>query len=74
MNFYSLVFKETGELMYDIVEFDDNGVVVIYCPIRKDIRRYDDIDALKCAISEMEKEVVLIKDGVIEVEDEDEDE
>ena len=66
MNFYSIVFKETGELMYDVVEFDDNGVVVIYCPIRKDVKRYDDIDSLKCVISELEEDVELIKEGVVE--------
>lgn len=74
MNFYSLIFKKTGELLYDIVEFEDNGVVVIYCPQRKDIRKYDDIDSLKCVISELNEEVVLIKDGVIEEEDNDEEE
>lgn len=66
MNFYSLVFKNTGELMYDVVEFDDNGVVVIYCPMRKEVRLYDDIDSLKCVISELEEDVLLIKDGVME--------
>jgi hypothetical protein len=68
MNFYSIVFKSTGDLMYDVVEFDDNGPVVIYCHTRKDIRRYDDIDALKCVISEWSEDVELIKDGVFEDE------
>ena len=69
MNFYSIVFKKTGELMYDVVEFDDNGVVVIYCPIQKDVKKYDDIDSLKCVISELEEDVELIKEGVFEDED-----
>ena len=59
MNFYKMLCKNTGVLLFDVVEFEDNGVVVIYCPERKDIGTYDNIAKLKYVISK--DPVILIK-------------
>lgn len=74
MNFYSVVFKHTDELLYDVVEFGDNGVVVIYCPTRKDVKTYNNIDCLKCIIDELSEDIELVKEGVIEDDNDEEEE
>ena len=69
MEFYSLVCKTTGELLYDVVEFETNEIIVIYCHFKKDVRTYTNIDVLKEAIKEFPNDIELIKDGVEEVEE-----
>ena len=66
MNFYSLVEKESGNLIYDVVEFEDNGVVVIYCYEKKDVKTYDNIECLKDIVNKYSDYLALIKEGIEE--------
>ncbi len=65
MEFYSLVSKESGNLLMDVIEFE-NKQVVIYCHERKDIRQLKSIDEIYDVMKEYPDVVELIKDGVNE--------
>ncbi len=65
MEFYSLVCKESGNLLMDVIEFE-NKQVVIYCHERKDIRQLISIDEIYDVMKEYPDVVELIKDGVNE--------
>ena len=65
MEFYSLVCKESGILLMDVIEFE-NKQVVIYCHERKDIRKLESINEIYDVMKEYPNVVELIKDGVDE--------
>jgi len=65
MEFYSLVCSESGNLLMDVIEFE-NKQVVIYCHERKDIRQLKSIDEIYEVMEEYPNAVKLIKDGVCE--------